>query len=414
MIIPKADICSCEIAVIGGGMVGMTLAIALAQAGFDTVLLDELPPETAIGAGFDGRVSAIAFASRRLYQTLGLWDALAPDAEPICDIVVSDGRVKSGASSLFLHFDHAEIGDEPLGHIVENRHTRLALLSAAKATPHLQLWAPARAVRVDRDGAHADITLADGRRLTARLCVGAEGRNSPLRREAGIKSLGWSYGQTGIVATVAHEKPHQGLAQEYFLPSGPFAILPMTGNRSSLVWTEHGRAASAFLALDEAGFDAEVARRVGTYLGETRVVGPRFSYPLSLQLAARYVLPRLAIVGDAAHAIHPIAGQGLNLGLRDVAALAEIVTDAGRQGSDIGALSVLEQYQRWRRFDSMALAAVTDLLTRLFSNDIAPLRLARDLGLAVTSQIGGARRFFMRHAGGAVGQLPRLLRGEPL
>jgi 2-octaprenyl-6-methoxyphenol hydroxylase len=414
MNIPKAEICTCEIAIIGGGLVGMTLAIATAKAGFETILVDEIAPDAATDAGFDGRVSAIAFASRRVLQTLGIWDKLAADAEPIDDIIVSDGHVRGGASPLFLHFDHREIGQEPLGHIVENRHTRIALLAAARAEPRLGIIAPARAIQLAREETGARIALKDGRILRARLCVAADGRNSPLRQSAGIKTLGWSYGQTGIVATVAHEKPHRGFAQEYFLPSGPFAILPMTGNRSSLVWTEKTSAAGAFLKLDAAGFDAEVACRFRPYLGRTEVVGPRWSYPLSLQMAARYVLPRLALVGDAAHAIHPIAGQGLNLGLRDVAALAEVIADAGRAGSDIGSLAILERYERWRRFDSMALAAATDLFTRLFSNDIPPLRLARDMGLALTDALGPARRFFMRHAGGAVGHLPRLLRGEPL
>ena len=414
MNIPKAEICTCEIAVVGGGLVGMTLAIAAAQAGFNTILVDEIAPDTATGAAFDGRVSAIAHASRRALQSLGIWDRLAPDAQAIDDIIVSDGRVRGGASPLFLHFDHTEIGAEPLGHIVENRLMRIALLAAVKETARLRLIAPARVISQMRGEAEARLTLEDGRVLAARLCVAADGRGSPLRRSAGIKTLSWSYGQTGIVATVKHEKPHHGFAQEYFLPSGPFAILPMTEDRSSLVWTERTKAAGAFLALDAQGFDAEVARRFGSYLGATQVAGPRWSYPLGLQMAARYALSRLALVGDAAHSIHPIAGQGLNLGLRDVAALAEVVTDAGRAGSDIGSLAILERYERWRRFDSMALAAATDLFTRLFSNDIPPLRLARDLGLALTDRIGPVRRFFMRHAGGAVGQLPRLLRGEPL
>jgi 2-octaprenyl-6-methoxyphenol hydroxylase len=414
MNIPEAEICRCEIAIAGGGLVGMTLAIALATAGLDVIVIDETAPEEATAPAFDGRVSAIAFASRRLLETLGIWDRLAPDAQAIADIVVSDGRVRGGASSLLLHFDHREIGEAPLGHIVENRHTRIALLAQAAQTPGLRVFAPSSLSEIGLAGSHTTLRLKDGRRIEAHLVIGAEGRSSPSRRQMGIKTLGWSYGQTGIVATVAHEKPHQGFAQEYFLPSGPFAILPMTGNRSSLVWTERTREASAFLALDEAAFDAEVARRVGPYLGRTQVIGPRWSYPLSLQLAERYVRPRFAIAGDAAHAIHPIAGQGLNLGLRDVAALAEVIADAARQGADIGDLSVLEQYERWRRFDTMALAAATDLFTRLFSNDIPPLRLLRDLGLTMTNQVGLARRFFMREAGGDVGTLPRLLRGEPL
>ena len=231
---------------------------------------------------------------------------------------------------------------------------------------------------------------------------------------AGIKTVGWDYGQTGIVTTVEHELPHEGVAQEYFLPGGPFAILPMVGNRASLVWTEKTEAAKTILALDDEAFAEEMRARFGDYLGACRPVGPRWSYPLSLQLARDYVRPRLALVGDAAHGIHPIAGQGLNLGLRDVAAAAEVIVDAARLGLDIGALTVLERYQRWRRFDNVALSLLMDGLNRLFSNDIAPVRLARDLGLGLVNQIGPARRFFMRHAGGAVGDLPRLLRGEAI
>jgi len=412
MNIPEAEICRCEIAVIGGGLVGMTLAIALAQGGFSTILIDEMAPEAATAPAFDGRVCAIAFASRRLLETLGIWDALSPDAQPIDDILVTDGR--GGASSMFLHFDHREIGEEPLGHIVENRHTRLALLAAARRTPNLRVIAPARVATIARDAARATLTLQNGQRIESRLCIGAEGRHSPSRRAAGIKTLGWSYRQAGLVATVAHEKPHQAFAQEYFLPSGPFAILPMTGSRSSLVWTERADSAAAFLALDEASFDAEVARRVGPYLGRTHVVGPRFSYPLGLQLAERYVLPRFAIVGDAAHAIHPIAGQGLNLGLRDVAALAELIVDARRLGLDIGGGDLLARYERWRRFDNVALATVTDGLTRLFSNDIAPIAITRDVGLAIVDHLPPLKRLFMRHAMGMVGDLPRLVRGERL
>ena len=224
--------------------------------------------------------------------------------------------------------------------------------------------------------------------------------------------IGWSYPQTGIVATVAHERPHNGVAYEHFLPAGPFAILPMTGNRSSLVWTERAEKAPAMLALDEAGFNAEVARRFGPHLGATKVTGERWSYPLSFHLARDFVRPRFALAGDCAHGIHPIAGQGLNLGLKDAAALAETLLDAARLGRDIGALDTLKRYERWRRFDSLALAASTDALNRLFSNDIAPLRHLRDLGLGIVDAIGPARRFFMRHAGGDVGKLPRLLKGE--
>lgn len=403
-----------DVAIIGGGLIGMTLALSLARAGLLVAVIDEAALESTTAPAFDGRVSAIAFASRRLMETIDLWDHVAPDAQPINDILVTDGQVRSGAAPLFLHFDHREIGHEPLGHIVENRHLRIGLLARLSETAALHIFAPATVAALTFEAHAVRFKLSDGRALSARLCVGAEGRRSPSRDQIGIKTFGWSYGQTGIVATVAHEKPHQGFAQEFFLPSGPFAILPMCGNRSSLVWTERSAAAPGFLRLGADDFNAEVSARFGPYLGETRVVGPRWSYPLGLQLAHRYIAPRFALAGDAAHSIHPIAGQGLNLGLRDVAALSEVLVDARRRGEDIGALNVLRSYERWRRFDSVALAASTDLLNRLFSNHWLPLRLARDAGLAATGLAGPARRFFMRYAGGAAGDLPRLLRGEPL
>ncbi len=300
--------------------------------------------------------------------------------------------------------------------MIENRHTRIALHEAARETPGLTLIAPMSVKGASADDAKTHITLADGGVLEASICLAAEGRASPLRTAAGLKLVHWDYDQTGIVVTVEHEEPHHGLAHEYFLPPGPFAILPLTGNRSSLVWTERRDDAKTIMALPDDLFTDELRRRFGTHLGEVKPTGPRWSYPLSLQIARNYIAPRLALVGDAAHAIHPIAGQGFNLGLRDVAALAEVLIDAKRLGLDIGAPTVLEKYQRWRRFDNIALTAATDVLNRLFSNDIAPVRLGRDVGLAIVGRIAPARRMFMRHAGGVLGlsseSLPRLLRGE--
>ncbi len=413
-----------EAVIVGGGLVGLTLALALAKGGIASVVIDALDPAKVTGAGFDGRVSAIAYASCRMFRTLNIWDHLNGQVQPINDIVVSDSRgpraTKQGAASpFFLHFDHREIGDEPLGHLIENRHIRLAQQAAVEAEPLITLIAPqtVRGVDVAADGVTA--TLGDGRTVTGKVCYACDGRGSPLREAQGIKTISWGYKQTGIVTTVEHERPHNGVAQEYFMPVGPFAILPMTGNRSSLVWTEPTDLAPAFMALDDAAFAEEVAARFGDYLGKTKPVGPRWSYPLTLQLAREYVRPRLALVGDAAHGIHPIAGQGLNLGLRDVAVLAEIATDTARVGLDIGDLTALKTYERWRRFDNVALAAGTDVLTRLFSNDIGPLRMVRDLGLGIVNEIPPLRRVFMRHAGGALAMggdenLPRLLRGEAL
>jgi 2-octaprenyl-6-methoxyphenol hydroxylase len=402
----------------GGGMVGTTLALALARGGLKVAVVDALVPGAATDAKFDGRVSAVAFASCRMLGALGLWAQLARDAQPINDIMVTDGSVRAGTSSLFLHFDHREIGAEPLGHLIENRHIRLALLAAVQACPGLELIAPEKVVGATPGIAATSVCLASGAELAAPLCLAAEGRHSPLREAAGIKLLKWDYAQAGLVTTVEHERPHNGIAQEFFLPAGPFAILPMVGSRSSLVWTEGSETARALLALGDAPFTEELGRRFGDYLGAVRPVGPRWSYPLGLQIARDYIAPRLALVGDAAHAIHPIAGQGLNLGLRDVAALAEIVIEAKRLGLDLGSPEVLRRYQRWRRFDNLALALATDALNRLFANDVAPLRFVRDLGLSLVSRIPPARAIFMRHAGGALSltpeSLPKLLRGEAI
>ena len=400
-----------DILIVGGGLAGLPLALACAQGGLSVTVVDVLDPATATDAKFDGRVSAIAFASCRMFDRLGVTKHLQGQMQPINDIMVSDGRVREGASPFFLHFDHKEIGDEPLGHLIENRHTRIALQKAVADEPRIRLIAPQSVAHIDY-GSQVTATLGNGDKVAARLCFAADGRGSRTRQAAGIKTVGWDYGQTGIVCTVEHELPHEGVAQEYFLPGGPFAILPMVGNRSSLVWTEKTAEAKAILALDDDAFAEEMRVRFGDYLGACAPTGPRWSYPLTLQLARDYVRPRLALVADAAHGIHPIAGQGLNLGLRDVAAAAEVVVDAARLGLDIGSLDVLERYQRWRRFDNVALSLLMDGLNRLFSNDIGPVRLARDLGLGIVGQIPPMRRFFMRHAGGVVGDLPRLLRGE--
>jgi len=408
-----------DIVIVGGGLVGLTAALALtrraAGAPFTVTVIDALDPAMVADAAYDGRNSSIAYASWRMFEALGIADRLAGHQQPINDILVTDGRVREGASPLFLHFAAAELaaetGHAPLGHFVENRHLRAALTDAVAQQHTIEVMAPAAVASVAYAPRHATVRVQDGRTVRARLCVAADGRTSQMRAAAGIKTIGWDYDQAGIVATMVHEHPHDGVAQEYFLPGGPFAVLPMTGNRSSLVWTERKAVARDLMALDDTAFAAEAQARFGGYLGACHPDGPRWSYPLSLQLARDYVRPRLALVGDAAHAIHPLAGQGYNLGMRDVAALADVLVDARQVGLDIGALTVLERYQRWRRFDNTALAVMTDGLNRLFSNDIGPLRLARDLGLGAVNRIGPLRRLFMRQAAGAVGELPTLMRG---
>ncbi len=398
-----------EVLIVGGGMVGLTLGCALAGAGMEVAVIDRADPAAQVDAGFDGRASAIAHGSKLALDGIGLWQGMAPDADPIREIRVSDGD-----SPLFLHYDHRDLGDDPLGYMVENRHTRQALFAAAASLENLQLIAPSSLQCLTRTANGAEAELDDGRRIRVRLAIAADGRQSIVRREAGIPVTAWTYDQTGIVCTVAHERPHRGIAQERFLAAGPFAILPLTGNRSSLVWTERADLAPDIMALDDAQFHGEMARRFGDFLGDLELTGPRWSYPLALSHAARYTDTRLALVGDAAHAMHPIAGQGLNLGLRDMAALAEVLVDARRLGLDIGGADVLDRYARWRRVDTTVLLAVTDILNRLFSNDIGPLRLTRDLGLAAVNQLLPLKRLLMRHAMGAVGDLPRLARGEPL
>ena len=396
----------------GGGMVGLTLAIALANGGLSVAVADPVPQAAALDAAFDGRVSALAYASVRMYQALGVWEHLVQDAQPINDILVTDARLNGEPSPFSLHFDAAEVGAAALGHIVENRHTRAGLFAVAATLPNLSLIAPAALVGLVPGPQSIRASLSNGETVEAALAIAADGRESAMREKMGLGVIAWSYPQWGIVATVAHEKPHDGVAYEHFLPSGPFAILPMTGNRSSLVWTEDEKLAPKMMQLDADAFDAEIARRFGNHLGATKAAGPRWSYPLKFHLARAYVKPRFALAGDAAHGIHPIAGQGLNLGLKDAAALADVLLDAARLGLDIGSLDTLKKYERWRRFDSLAMAVATDGLNRLFSNDIAPLRVLRDVGMGIVDAIGPARRFFMRHAGGDIGKLPRLMRGE--
>jgi 2-octaprenyl-6-methoxyphenol hydroxylase len=412
---------SFDVIIAGAGMAGTSLALALAHGGLRPVLVDPQPFEAQLAPSFDGRASAIAFAAFRAWDAIGVGDGLRPHAQPIEQILVTDGpaagAASPGALPFFLRFDSAEITDqvlaEPLGFMVENRRVRAGLAQAVQAAG-IAVLAPARVEAMAADGAGALVRLADGRTLTAPVVVGAEGRGSRLRERAGIGVIGWSYGQSGVVATVALEKPHGGVAHEYFLPSGPFAILPLTESRASLVWTEKTEAAEALRTARPQVVHSLLRRRFGDFLGETRIVGPTFVYPLSLQVAERLTGERLALLGDAAHAIHPIAGQGLNLGLKDAAVLAQVLVDAARLGEDIGSALVLERYAAWRRFDNAAVVGMMELFTRLFSNDIRPLRLARGLGMAAVNRIGPARRFFMREAGGSVGELPRLCRGEAL
>ncbi|KIC56902.1 2-octaprenyl-6-methoxyphenyl hydroxylase [Brevundimonas nasdae] len=408
-----------DIVIAGAGLTGAAFALAASQGGLKVVMVDPQPFSDQLAPTFDGRSTAVAFSTFRMLDALGLGEALRPHACRMDHILVTDGRrpgaASRSASPAVLRFDADEIGGrtggEPLGYMVENRRIRAALAEAVTRAG-IAVRAPASVARVETDAGKATVTLADGSTLIAPLVVGAEGRGSAVRRAAGIETVGWGYGQSGVVATVRLGRDHGNVAHEYFLPSGPFAILPLTDQRASLVWTETTRRGEALRDASDEAFHAHLMRRFGEFLDGATVEGPRFVYPLSLSLAEKLIAPRIALIGDAAHGVHPVAGQGLNMGLKDAAALAEVLAEAARLGEDIGSETVLDRYARWRRFDNAALAAGFDAFVRLFSNDIAPVRLARDLGMAAVNRIGPLRRAFMQEAGGATGDLPRLLRGE--
>jgi 2-octaprenyl-6-methoxyphenol hydroxylase len=402
---------SAAVCVVGAGPVGGTLACRLAAAGVDTIVVDRaaLPPME--HPAFDGRAYAVAAGSRRLLGAAGLWDRLPEPACPILDIRVSDGRVGRRASPLFLHFDHRDVGEGTVafGWMVEARSLRLALNAHMHALPSLRVFAPASA-DVERRDAGASVRIAGGPRVECQLVVAAEGRNSPLREAARIPITALPYRQTAIVCAISHERPHDNTAVEHFLPSGPFAQLPMCASRdaeeggaanvSAIVWTERTAIAQRLLKLDDTRLACEIARRLGNHLGAVHVVGRRWSYPLSAMHAHRYADTRLALVGDAAHTIHPIAGQGLNLGFRDAIALSELLIEASRRGEDLGAPSLLRQYQRRRRPENLLMLAATDALDRLFSIDNPLLRLARDVGIAAVHRAPPLKRLLMRQAMG--------------
>ena len=408
-----------DVIVAGAGMAGATFALAAARGGLKVAMIDPQPFSAQLAPTFDGRSTAIAYSTFRMLDALGLGEGLRPHACRMNRILVTDGRrpgaASKPASPAFLRFDADEIGDanggEPLGYMVENRRIRSALAEAVTATD-IDLRTPGSVVAVEQTSPAARVSLADGSVISAPVVIGAEGRGSKVRKAAGIETVGWGYGQSGVVATVRLGRDHGNVAHEYFLPNGPFAILPLTEQRASLVWTESNRAAEALKTCSEAAFQSHLMRRFGEFLDGATPEGPRFVYPLALELATSLTAPRTALIGDAAHGVHPVAGQGLNMGLKDAAALAEVLIEAMRLGEDIGSSVVLDRYARWRRFDTVALAAGFDGFVRLFSNDAAPVRLARDLGMAAVNRIGPLRRAFMREAGGATGDLPKLLRGE--
>lgn len=401
-----------DVVIAGGSLVGRSLALALAKLapqGFRIALVDAEPSESG-DAIRDARALALSAATRNLLSVLDVWPKLAPDAQAIKSIEITDSPLQAELRPLLLGFSDELKEGEPGAFMVENSDLKHAL--AVAEHPMIDIYAPDAAADFASNPFRTVVKLASGKEIEASLLVAADGKRSHLRERAGIECVSWSYPQMGIVTTVAHTNPHQGRATQHFLPGGPFARLPLKGNRSSIVWTEEKERAEAIMASDEADFLSELTTRFGHYLGEISVAGPSQSFALDFQVARTFVADRMVLVGDAAHVVHPLAGQGLNIGMRDVAALTEIVVEATRLGLDIGSPIQLERYQRWRRFDSAFSAAVMDGLNRLFSNDNAPLRALRDLGLGVVDRTPALKRFFVREAEGVTGNVPRLLLGE--
>jgi len=401
-----------DVLIAGGGFAGLTLAVALRQGLGPSFSVAVADPALGRSHNGDERASAIVAAARRLFDTLGVWDRVAEEAQPILDMAVTDSRLDDAVRPVFLTFAGEIEPGEPFAHMIENRHLVAALAEKAREAGVILRAAAAGEIR--HDGNRVAVDLGDAGKFAARLLVAADGARSSIRANAGIATHGWDYGQSAIVINVGHERDHQGRAEEHFLPAGPFAILPLKGRRSSIVWTETTREAERIVALPDDDFHVELEQRFKLHLGEINVIGARRVHPLGFFVARSFVAERIALIGDAAHVIHPIAGQGLNMGLKDVAALAEVIVDAVRLGLDPGAATALERYQRWRRFDTMAMGLATDGLNRLFSNRSDVLRLARDVGLGLVDRVPNLKHLFIREAAGLLGEVPKLLRGELL
>lgn len=401
-----------EILIVGGGLNGPALALALASGGISSAIIDPTPKPTRKAANFDGRAYALSLTSINMLKALGVWQTVADNAQPMLDIVVSDGKAGEGASPLFLHFDHREIEEGPMGHMVEDRYLRRALLDAIDHPSITQVEAAVTAQRIIPGG--IEVTLSDGKTLSGHLLVGCDGRQSGVAKRAGINQVAKDYGQTALVCAVEHERPHNDTAHQFFMPAGPLAILPLPGDQSSIVWTETHDRAAAIHTMSDTDYLTELRPRFGDFLGDIKLAGKRFTYPLGLIIADDFAADRVALAGDAAHGIHPLAGQGLNLGLRDVATLAETLISAARIGEDIGNPIVLARYARWRRTDTASLVGATDTINRVFSNDNSLLRLGRDLSLATINAVPAARRKLIREAAGLNGDLPLLLQGRQI
>jgi len=401
-----------DIIIVGGGLNGSAAALALAQIGLDVILIDAMPKEILAAPEFDGRGYALALTSKNMLNVLGVWGDVAASSCPMLDIKVSDGRAGEGAAPWFVHFDHTEIEEGPMGYMLEDRFLRQALLRAIENTAAIQHLDQTTVVDQKIDAGGVLVELAGGKTLSAKLLIGCDGRKSQVAVRAGIKRSGWDYNQTSLVCAIAHELPHKNTAHQFFMPSGPLAILPLNDNVSSIVWTETTERAAEISTMNDADYMACLRPCFGDFLGKISLKGGRYSYPLNLTLADRFVDHRLALVGDAAHGVHPLAGQGLNLGLRDIAALTEVLAVAMRRGEDIGAIDVLKRFQQWRRFDTSSSVASTDSINKLFSNDNTLLRSIRDAGLGFVNSAPNLRRGLIRQAAGLTGELPKMLQGK--
>ncbi len=398
-----------DIIIVGGGLNGSLLAIAAAKIGFSTIVLDSKETHSDELNSFDGRSYALAASSVRLLKNLNIFEDIRDCSQPILDIEILDGKLVQGPSQFSLHFDNNEIHDGPMGYMIEDRVIQKALFAEILANNRIDYKFDSKVTEHYQQGSYISVRLDNGQKLRTKLVVGADGRNSDIAKRAKIKKSGWRYKQNALVCAIEHEIDHKGLAWQYFLPSGPLAILPMTGNRSSIVWTEKTKAADAINLLDDNQYMEILNSRLGNFLGKSKLIGGRHSFPLELRVADRFIDNRLALIGDAAHSVHPIAGQGLNAGFKDVAVLAHVIQDSCQRGEDLGSLGVLKRYEEWRRFDSVQLAYSTDLFNRLFSNENEALQLVRNIGIKILDSMPAAKRSIIREAAGITGELPRLM-----
>ena len=398
-----------DIIIVGGGLNGSLMAIAAANIGFSTIVLDSKDNEARIENRFDGRSYALALSSVRLLKNLNIFKDIIDKSQPILDIKILDGKLVQGPSQFSLHFDNNEIHDGPMGQMVEDRFIRKALFTKINKNEQIDYKFNSKVTEHKKQSGYISVTLDNGKKLNTKLLVGADGKNSELANRAEIKKSGWKYNQSALVCAIEHEADHNGVAWQYFMPSGPLAVLPMTGKRSCIVWTEQNANAKAINLFDETRYTKILAARLGNFLGKFKIIGDRHTYPLELSIADQFIDERLALIGDAAHSVHPIAGQGLNAGFKDIAVLAHIIQDAHNRGEDLGSLGVLKRYEEWRRFDSAQLAYSTDLFNKLFSNENEALRLARNIGLKLLDSIPVAKRNIIKEAAGITGELPRLM-----